>query len=204
MAVNLIEPKQNELERESRSWPVPVIVLSSIALVGLAWLYAQSAPIRETMVPARAARMADLELPGGVNLSVPEGSLNYNLQQWLADQTDAAVPKRFVFDNLDFEADSPKLTPDSVATINALVTILQAYPAVGIRLEIFTDNSGEAAPDKQLSLDRAIAVRELMIRRGIADTRIDAENYGYENPVASNRSEEDRARNHLELVVAQR
>src|SRR5262249_3557601 len=122
MAVNLIEPKQNELERESRSWPVPVIVLSSIALVGLAWLYAQSAPIRETMVPARAARMADLELPGGVNLSVPEGSLNYNLQQWLADQTDAAVPNRFLIDDLDFGAHTAELTPDSVAAVNGLQT----------------------------------------------------------------------------------
>lgn len=187
------------------NWPVPVIVLSGIALVGLAWLYAQSAPIRETMVPARAARMADLDLPGGVNLSVPEGSTNYRLQQWLADTTDATVPKRFAFHDLDFEADSAKLTPDSVATINSLVTILKAYPAVAVRLEIHSENSSDALAGKQLSFDRAITLRELIIRKGIEETRIDAEGYGDEIPGTANQTEEGRARNRrIELVVAER
>lgn len=200
-----IERKRIQPQREKQNWPVPVIVLSGIALVGLAWLYAQSAPIRETMVPARPARMADLELPGGVNLSVPEGSLNFSLQQWLADTTDTAVPRRFAFDGLDFEANSAKLMPDSVATINSLVTILKAYPAVAVRLEIHSENGNDALPGKQLSLDRAIALRELMIRRGIDETRIDAEGYADENPFAANWTEEGRARNRrVELVVAQR
>ncbi|HEY1268532.1 MAG TPA: OmpA family protein [Candidatus Binatia bacterium] len=199
------ERRRTEPRRETQNWPVPVIVLSGIALVGLAWLYAQSAPILETMVPARAARMADLELPGGVNVSVPEGSLNYSLQQWLADTTDATVPKRFAFDDLDFEADSAKLTPDSVATINSLVTILQAYPAVAVRLEVHSENGSDALAGKQLSFDRAITLRELMIRRGIDETRIDAEAYADEKPVAASRTEEGRAENRrIELVVAER
>jgi outer membrane protein OmpA-like peptidoglycan-associated protein len=199
------ERRRTEPRRESQSWPVPVIVLSGIALVGLAWLYAQSAPILETMVPARAARMADVELPGGINLTVPEGSLNYSLQQWLADTTDATVPKRFDFDDLDFEADSAKLTPDSVATIDSLVTILKAYPAVAVRLEVHSETSGNALAGRQLSFDRAISVRELMIRKGIGETRIDAEAYADENAFAASGTEEGRARNRrIELVVAER
>ena len=52
-----------------------------------------------------------------MKVSVPEGSFNYSLHQWLAGTSDTTVPKRFVFDNLNFETGSTKLTPDSVPTV---------------------------------------------------------------------------------------
>ena len=55
--------------------------------------------------------MTDLQLPGGVKVSVPEGSFNYSLHQWLAGTTDTTVPKRFVFDNLNFETGIHKAHP---------------------------------------------------------------------------------------------
>ena len=67
-----------------------------------------------------------------MKVSVPEGSFNYSLQQWLAGTTDTKVPKRCVFDNLNFETGSTKLTPESVPTVDSLVTILKAYPAVSL------------------------------------------------------------------------
>ena len=98
-----------------------------------------------------------------MKVSVPEGSFNYSLHQWLAGTTDTTVPKRFVFDNLNFETGSTKLTPESVPTVDSLVVILKAYPAVAVRLEGHTDNTGDAAANKKLSLDRAIVVKEIMI-----------------------------------------
>jgi OmpA-OmpF porin, OOP family len=196
-----VEPK-----RETESWFVPMLVLSGIVLAALAWLLSRPTPVSEIPVAARpAAKMTDLPLPGGMKVSVPEGSFNYSLHQWLAGTTDTTVPKRFVFDNLNFETGSTKLTPDSVPTVNSLVAILKAYPAVAVRLEGHTDNTGDAAANKKLSLDRAVTVKEIMITGGIADARIGTDGYGEEKPIAPNETEEGRAKNRrTELVVEKR
>ena len=206
-----VEPKREttayvEPKRETPSWLIPAILLGGILLAALGWLLNRPAPVREVPVAARpAARMTDLSLPGGMKVSVPEGSFNYSLHQWLAGTTDTTVPKRFVFDNLNFETGSTKLTPDSVPTVNSLVAILKAYPAVAVRLEGYTDNTGDAAANKKLSLDRAVAVKEIMIAGGVADARIGTDGYGEEKPIAPNETEEGRAKNRrTELIVAKR
>ena len=200
------EPAYVEPKRETPSWFMPLLILSGIVLVALAWLLSRPTPTPEITVAARpTAKMTDLQLPGGMKVSVPEGSFNYSLHQWLAGTTDTTVPKRFVFDNLNFETGSTKLTPESVPTVESLVVILKAYPAVAVRLEGHTDNTGDAAANKKLSLDRAVTVREIMITGGIADARIGTDGYGEEKPIASNGTEEGRAKNRrTELVVEKR
>ena len=149
--------------------------------------------------------MTDVQLPGGMKVSVPEGSFNYSLQQWLAGTTDTKVPKRFVFDNLNFETGSTQLTPDSVPTVDSLVMILKAYPSVAVSLEGHTDNTGDAGSNKKLSLDRAVAVKGIMVKGGIAEARIGTDGYGEEKPIAPNETEEGRAKNRrTELVVEKR
>jgi OmpA-OmpF porin, OOP family len=197
-----VEPK-----RETPSWLVPLLVLGGIVLVALAWLLNRpTTPVRETPVAARpAAKMTDLQLPGGMKISVPEGSFTYSLHQWLAGTTDTTVPKRFVFDNLNFETGSTQLTSESMPTVDSLVMILKAYPAVAVRLEGHTDSTGDAAANKKLSLDRAIVIKEIMIKSGIPEGRIGTDGYGQENPIAPNETEEGRAKNRrTELVVEKR
>jgi OmpA-OmpF porin, OOP family len=200
------EPAYVEPKRETPSWLMPLLILSGIVLVALAWLLSRPSPVSEIPVAARpAAKMTDLSLPGGMKVSVPEGSFNYSLHQWLAGTTDTTVPKRFVFDNLNFETGSTKLTPESAPTVESLVVILKAYPNVAVRLEGHTDSTGDAAANKKLSLDRANTVREIMITGGIADARIGTDGYGPEKPIAPNETEEGRAKNRrTELVVEKR
>jgi outer membrane protein OmpA-like peptidoglycan-associated protein len=194
-------------KRETESWFVPLLVLSGIVLAALAWLLSRPTQIPESTVASRPAlKMTDLQLPGGIKVSVPEGSFNYSLHQWLAGTTDIAVPKRFIFDNLNFETGSTQLTPDSVPTVESLVVIMKAYPNVAVRLEGHTDDTGDAAANKKLSLDRAMAVKEMMIKGGIAEVRITGtDGYGQEKPVAPNDTDEGRAKNRrTELVVEKR
>jgi OmpA-OmpF porin, OOP family len=201
------EPAYVEPKRETPSWLMPLVILGAIVLVALAWLLSRPTPVRETTVASRpAVKMTDVELPGGVKISLPEGSFNYSLNQWLAGTSDTAVPKRFVFDNLNFETGSTQLTSDSVPTVESLVVIMKAYPTVAVRLEGHTDNTGDADANKKLSLDRAVAVREMMVKGGIAEVRIiGTDGYGQEKPIAPNDTEEGRAKNRrTELVVEKR
>jgi OmpA-OmpF porin, OOP family len=182
------------------SWVLPLIIFGLLALGVLAWLSWPTSTVREA-----ARKISELQLPGGVKIAVADGSLNFSLANWLANTTDMKVPKRFVFDDLNFEAGSARLTPDSVATVGSLVAILNAYPAVTVMLEGHTDNTGDPAANEKLSIERAVAVKQLMVKAGIAEPRVIPYGYGQERPVAPNDTEQGRAKNRrLELVVDKR
>jgi outer membrane protein OmpA-like peptidoglycan-associated protein len=185
---------------QRQSWFAPLLVLAALALGALVWLSWPTAAVREA-----ARTVSELQLPGGVKIAVPNGSFNFSLANWLAGSNDTNVPKRFVFDDLKFESDSIKLTPDSVPTVKTLTAVLRAYPAVTVALEGHTDSTGDPSANKKLSLDRADAVKDIMVKDGIAASRITATGFGEENPVASNETAQGRALNRrLELVVLKR
>ena len=85
-----------------------------------------------------------------------EGSFNYNLARFLGNPVDTAVPRTFVFEDLNFQTGSARLTPESTRTVTDLVAILKAYPTAKAHLDGHTDNTGDAAANKQLSLDRVV------------------------------------------------
>ena len=193
-----------EPKRVTEAWLVPLLVLAAVMLGLLAWLLTRQSTI-PTTVRETVAKMANLELPGGLKISVPEGSFNYSVYQWLASTADTTVPKRFVFDNLNFETGSTKLTPESVPTIDSLVANMKASPNVQFQLEGYTDNTGDAAANNQLSTDRANAVKGMMVKTGVAEGRISIAGYGQDKPIAPNDTEEGRAKNRrTELVIVRR
>jgi outer membrane protein OmpA-like peptidoglycan-associated protein len=156
-----------------------------------------SAPIVESPKPEK------IDLPNGGSILVLPGTINHALSKFLAS-TDPA-PKRFTFDHLNFEFNETVITPESRPTLADLVTILKAYPAVNVQLEGYTDSVGTPAENKKLSEDRATAIKTVLITDGISANRITTAGYGEEKPVASNDTEEGRAKNRrLELVVVKK
>ena len=116
-----------------------------------------------------------------------------------------ALGKSFTFDELQFETGSATLTPTSSTQLAALAAVLKAYPSVAVSVGGHTDNTGDAAANKRLSAERAAAVKQALLGGGIAATRITDEGYGPEKPIASNDTEEGRAKNRrVELVVMSR
>jgi OOP family OmpA-OmpF porin len=178
----------------------PILVAGAIFLAALAWLIWPSSDEHQA-----AQNPSELHLPGGVRISVPEGSFTYSVASWLANTTDTTIPNRFVFEELNFETGSTALTPESIDLVSSLIAILMAYPAVSVTLEGHTDNTGDPAANQQLSVERATAVKELMAKGGVTESRITSAGFGQEDPVASNDTEEGRAKNRrLEIVVVKR
>ena len=54
---------------------------------------------------------------------------------------------------------------------------------------------GDPAANVRLSQSRADAVKADLVRRGVADGRLEAEGYGEQHPVADNATESGRAQN---------
>lgn len=177
-------------------WPW-ALGLGLLLLLGL-WYAARS-------VPEATRKLTSIALPGGGTLNVEETSLSYSLARYLANPNDKELPKRFVFDRLNFDSAKATLTSDSVPTVTELAAIMKAYPAVTVALEGHTDNTGDPAQNRQLSVDRANAVRDRLVQAGIAPDRISTAGYGQDKPIASNDTAEGKGKNRrTELVVLKR
>jgi OOP family OmpA-OmpF porin len=187
--------------RPMRWLPIALAALAAVAL--LLFLRGRTArPNVDTLSSQAGSAMSRVELPGGTNISVPQGSINYNLARFLADKSAADVPKTFVFDHLNFDSATTNLTPESVATVNDLAAVLKAYPSAQVQLVGHTDNTGLPAANQTLSLDRANAIKSTLVAQGVGADRISTAGYGSDRPVASNDTEAGRAQNRrLELNV---
>jgi OmpA-OmpF porin, OOP family len=146
--------------------------------------------------------LASISLPCGTTLSVERGGFTFNLANFMLTGTPSDLPKRFLFDHLNFESATTQLTPNSNVTVSNLVKIMACYPNMNVQLEGYTDSTGDPQSNQQLSLDRANAVKNLLVQGGIDPGRITTAGFGRDKPIASNDTEEGRARNRrTELVV---
>jgi OOP family OmpA-OmpF porin len=101
-----------------------------------------------------------------------------------------------------FDTGKDALRPDSQPTLQEISKLLAANPQLNIRVVGHTDNQGKADYNLDLSRRRAASVsRELSSKYGVAANRLDSFGCGLYAPVASNETEEGRAKNRrVELV----
>lgn len=151
-----------------------------------------------------AKKLVRFTLPGGINLDLPEGTINFRLARFL-EGSEGTLPQTFVFDNLNFDTASHALTADSRQTVDNLAAILKAYPKAQVRLDGHTDNKGDADANKKLSLERADVVKASLVKLGVDAGHVATAGWGPEKPIASNDTEEGRAQNRrTELTVVTR
>lgn len=102
-----------------------------------------------------------------------------------------------------FETGKSELnTTESEAYLRRVAGLLNSKTQRDILLEGHTDNVGSAATNQALSQARAQSVREALIQRGLAPTRITTAGYSFNRPVASNATEEGRRLNRrVELLI---
>jgi outer membrane protein OmpA-like peptidoglycan-associated protein len=72
---------------------------------------------------------------------------------------------------------------------------MKAFPAVEIKLGGYTDNVGDSKSNLKLSDDRAKAVMGELVKLGVAASRVKAEGYGDQFPVAANDTDAGRQQN---------
>lgn len=122
-------------------------------------------------------------------------------------ESDKEVDENAWFDlrRILFETGSANLDAKSQTQIDNILAIMKAYPNVHLKVGGYTDNTGDAAANLQLSEARANAVMNAIVTGGIDAARLTAEGYGQEHPVADNETEEGRQLNRrVALRVAQK
>jgi OmpA-OmpF porin, OOP family len=96
---------------------------------------------------------------------------------------------------VNFDTGKATIKPDSTKTLDDAATALKSAPDLKIEVGGHTDNVGNAEANQKLSEERARAVLDALVARGVAAARLTAKGYGQSAPVADNRSEDGRAKN---------
>lgn len=97
--------------------------------------------------------------------------------------------------NIFFDTGKSTLKPASFPELNRVVEYLFKNQKLVIEIDGHTDNVGSIALNQSLSLNRAKAVANYLVKEGIARTRLFAKGYGPTKPVASNKTSEGKALN---------
>lgn len=128
-----------------------------------------------------------------LDIPAPQGNAYYK-QPFVVD-IQFLPAKTFVLDNCTFETGKATLQPEAFAVLDELVAYLNRKDDQRIEIGGHTDNVGKAASNLKLSMDRATAVMDYLVSKGINPTRLEAKGYGMTEPIEENTTADGRAQN---------
>ena len=132
---------------------------------------------------SQQVRYHDIDVPGGDHRMTYTFSMKYD------------PPKTYTLKNVFFDTGKATLRSESNASLNELVDALKLKSGMFIEIAGHTDNVGTSAANMVLSSGRANAVRDYLVKNGIAPARVKAKGYGETQPVADNSTEDGRQQN---------
>lgn len=110
--------------------------------------------------------------------------------------------------DINFDSDKSVIKQNDVPSLDNVYALMKAHPTLHIELHGHTDNANRTSdPEYNLKLSqrRADAVKEYLVKKGIAAERIKAIGFGDTRPVADNATNEGKAANRrTEFVVVRR
>jgi outer membrane protein OmpA-like peptidoglycan-associated protein/Tol biopolymer transport system component len=164
----------------------------------------------------------EITIPHGGNYGVATekngylfNSINFNLPKFAEFQeidthiimVRAEIGSKVVLKNIFFDVGKSDLKPESIAEVEKIRELLVGNPNLRVQINGHTDNTGNAATNKTLSLKRASAVVDYLVGKGVVQARLSAKGYGAERPIVSNDDEmggrEINRRTEIEIIGAQ-
>lgn len=134
----------------------------------------------------------ELVLPDGSKINVPANGFERKLVDYLQKGCLGDIKSTwFNCDRLLFQSGSANLNNVSLEQINALTTLMNAYPNAKFKVGGYTDNTGDATKNLTLSSERANAVMNAIVNAGVVANRLTAEGYGQKHPVCPNNDSEE-------------
>jgi outer membrane protein OmpA-like peptidoglycan-associated protein len=166
---------------------------------------AAEARVREAEEQARAAEQArrrevEAEAKARAAEQAKGAELAKELASLRAQQTDRGLV--LTIGDVLFDAGKATVGPGAQRSIDKLAEFLKTYPKRNVLIEGHSDSFGNEDFNLKLSQQRADAVRDLLVARGIASQRIRTKGYGAKFPLVDNDTPVGRQQNRrVEVLV---
>ncbi|MEO5889700.1 MAG: OmpA family protein [Ferruginibacter sp.] len=103
--------------------------------------------------------------------------------------------------NIFFITGSYHLSPASYPALDDVVRILYQHPVLKMDIEGHTDNIGSETANQLLSENRAMAVLDYLVRKGIDKERLHSTGYGASLPIGDNATKVGRSQNRRVVLI---
>ncbi|NRR28617.1 OmpA family protein [Oxalobacteraceae bacterium] len=170
---------------------------------------AKSAADRARLSAEQAKRQADAANSQAANAEAATRDAQARaaaLESQLADLQAKKTERGIIitFSDVLFNVDKAELSAEGLNTARKLADVLNQNPQAALMVEGFTDSTGSASHNLELSQRRAEAVRAALSSLGVARERIATRGYGEAYPVAGNDTAGNRQLNRrVEIVLSQ-
>lgn len=106
--------------------------------------------------------------------------------------------------DISFDVNRADIKPNFRAILDTFATGLSNNPSSNVTIIGHTDSSGSDAINNPLSLNRAASVRDYLVTRGVASSRVTIDGRGSREPLVANDTPANRAKNRrVEIYVAE-
>jgi OmpA-OmpF porin, OOP family len=149
-------------------------------------------PVGDTyMVTLKA--LTDTTIYSTIEIPAPQPGQFYTSPFKLTIEYDPG--RLFTLNNVEYDVNKATLRPQSFKALDELVEYLKWRNTEMVEIAGHTDNTGPAADNLKLSQQRAEAVRNYLVKKGVAASRIVAKGYGLTQPIADNQTARGRQQN---------
>jgi|GEM_PF-1555073 len=128
----------------------------------------------------------------------------------IEDSLDVSIEPSEEFDQFilrsddSFEKNTSDLTILGKLLLDEIASYIKNKPASKWRIESYTDNQGTASIQKRITNDRAYAVYDYLILKGLSADQFTVSGLGSSNPITTNDTEEGRSTNRRVLIILER
>jgi OOP family OmpA-OmpF porin len=192
--------RENTVEERTNRWLAPLL-LAALGIVGFFWMFNHGRRVVNQAEFAARSTVPNLgdfvqqTLPNGATLNVPRFGVESKLLDFMQNPSVPIDHAWLDFDRLSFDSNSATLRSGSTEQIANIAKMMKAYPTVRLMIGGFTDDTGDATVDMQLSQARANSVMQELIKMGVGANRLEAQGFGATAPVADNSTEAGRFKN---------
>jgi outer membrane protein OmpA-like peptidoglycan-associated protein len=103
--------------------------------------------------------------------------------------------QRIVLEGIYFDFNKATIKPESEPALQKALQTLVFFPDITVEIGGHTDNKGGKKYNQKLSEQRAQSVKDWLVAHGVAANRTTVKGYGMDKPIASNKTEDGRAKN---------
>lgn len=111
----------------------------------------------------------------------------------ITDKTKKLFEK--ALNGIQFETGKSTIKSSSNSILDQVVDVMNENPSYDLAIHGYTDSQGDDAVNQKLSEDRAAAVKNYLVKKGVADSRLQSFGHGENDPVADNTTAAGRAKN---------